>query len=387
MNASPTTGNSNIWIHGPAVIDGNKDNQGVGYWYGILFVKVSDSKVEYVTFQDIDSVGVEISSGAEGTDHEGRNEVNHCVFLDCGYYSIHFYHSLKNRAVENYAARSGLYNYYVERTHDCVVANNVAENATEYNYFADVNATHNSFIGNVGRYATLDNFRAQNNCNWNTWTGNIAIGAKQHNYALHTSHFCTLNGNQSYTANQSGCWLWGSTENTISGLISMNNSQGPTNTWGGINFTGDGTDGYSANNTVIGCVLSDNQSVATQRWGYREGSASDNNNIVVGNVANGNATGAIGALGSGTIVRSNKGYVTEASGTATILSGATVIAVTHGLSLTPDESKIALVPLEDPTNTPGAIGVANNATSTTFWIFCENDPGASNLDIGWTYQN
>ena len=74
------------------------------------------------------------------------------------------------------------------------------------------------------------------------------------------------------------------------------------------------------------------------------------------------------------------------SGTATILNGTTSIAVTHGLAITPTEAKIHLVGLENPDNTPGLLWIADNATATQFWICCENDPGASNLDVGWSYQ-
>lgn len=100
-----------------------------------------------------------------------------------------------------------------------------------------------------------------------------------------------------------------------------------------------------------------------------------------------NLTTKVSDVDGNVIKYRNRGYITENSGTATITSGNTVVQVTHGLDVTPDEEKIRLVPLEDPTNTPGVIGVSANATDTYFWIFCENDPGASNLDIGWSYAN
>jgi hypothetical protein len=75
------------------------------------------------------------------------------------------------------------------------------------------------------------------------------------------------------------------------------------------------------------------------------------------------------------------------SGTATILSGDTFVAVAHGLPFTPDEYKFRLIPLEVPTNTPRMLGVSDNATVTYFWIFTDSDPGVSNLDVGWSYNN
>ena len=74
------------------------------------------------------------------------------------------------------------------------------------------------------------------------------------------------------------------------------------------------------------------------------------------------------------------------SGTTTILSGTTFVEVAHGLPFIPNEYKIRLIPLEVPTNSPRMLGVSDNATATYFWIFTDADPGASNLDVGWSYS-
>jgi len=70
------------------------------------------------------------------------------------------------------------------------------------------------------------------------------------------------------------------------------------------------------------------------------------------------------------------------SGTATILSTTTSIAVTHGLGVTPSVDDITVTMGESPTNDPGNIWI-DTFTSTQFTINCRNDPGASNLDFGW----
>lgn len=74
--------------------------------------------------------------------------------------------------------------------------------------------------------------------------------------------------------------------------------------------------------------------------------------------------------------------VIENSGTATILDTTTAITVTHNILGTPDASEIQLTPTENPTNTPGVLWV-DTITATQFNINCENDPGASNLDVAW----
>lgn len=107
--------------------------------------------------------------------------------------------------------------------------------------------------------------------------------------------------------------------------------------------------------------------------------------LVVGNSLRG-ATSGVELLNAGTmtnvLVRDNLGYVTENSGTATILSGNTSITITHGLDVTPTIDDISVILGESPTNDPGNTWV-DTITSTQFNFNCRNDPGVSNLDLGW----
>lgn len=74
--------------------------------------------------------------------------------------------------------------------------------------------------------------------------------------------------------------------------------------------------------------------------------------------------------------------VVKNSGTATILSAATSVVVTHGLGVTPTLDDIRVTMGESPTNDPGNVWV-DTITATQFTINCRNDPGVSNLDLGW----
>jgi hypothetical protein len=74
--------------------------------------------------------------------------------------------------------------------------------------------------------------------------------------------------------------------------------------------------------------------------------------------------------------RRNIGYLTEASGTATIASGSTSVTVNHGLVCTP--SKVLITPLGQPS---GNLWVSN-ITSTSFTINISSAPSA-NLPIAW----
>lgn len=90
--------------------------------------------------------------------------------------------------------------------------------------------------------------------------------------------------------------------------------------------------------------------------------------------------------GTNTSIHSNDGYTTENSGLGSITSGGTTDIITHGLAITPTAANISITLAENPTNTPGAIWV-DTITSSVFTVNCENDPGASNLDFGWTATN
>lgn len=78
----------------------------------------------------------------------------------------------------------------------------------------------------------------------------------------------------------------------------------------------------------------------------------------------------------------SSGVVLENSGTATVVSGNTSIAVTHGLSVTPTVDDISIAFNEQGTNDYGRWWV-DTITSTQFTLNVSADPGASNLTFGW----
>ena len=88
-----------------------------------------------------------------------------------------------------------------------------------------------------------------------------------------------------------------------------------------------------------------------------------------------------GTLPASSVIRNNRGYVTEASGTATVASGGTSIAVTHGLSSTPQAKNVAVTPTNDLGSAAkfwiSAVG------ATTFTINTNVDPGATTATFAW----
>lgn len=112
------------------------------------------------------------------------------------------------------------------------------------------------------------------------------------------------------------------------------------------------------------------------------------NDIAFDNVDfNGGTLSITGTAATGTLkFRNCTDVTTRNRGTATITSGGTSIAVTHGIDAynkaSPALGDINIVAGENPTNAPGHIWV-DTITATQFTINCAADPGASNLDFGW----
>jgi len=99
---------------------------------------------------------------------------------------------------------------------------------------------------------------------------------------------------------------------------------------------------------------------------------------LLGNDFSGCTTAISGTISG--LIKDNKGYATENSGTATITSGNTYVDVTHGLDIQPATSTISVTPLED-------LGNASNywisdVGSSTFRINVNADPG-KDVDFAW----
>lgn len=106
--------------------------------------------------------------------------------------------------------------------------------------------------------------------------------------------------------------------------------------------------------------------------------ASGGKSVVTGNHIKQGAN--LSNAGTSTILRNNTGYVTEAAGEATILSGNTEVTVTHGLSFTPASANLTAT----PTQTLGSASFfwVDTFGSTTFKIKVNTNPGAD-VRFGW----
>lgn len=144
---------------------------------------------------------------------------------------------------------------------------------------------------------------------------------------------------------------------------------------------------------AIDCIISGNVFESSTTAGktrsfIREtGSGGGGNNLITNNSFAAGAVLTVGKVeigGTGSIVRGNRGYVTEAKGTATVASGTTSIAVTHGLDRTPAAADVKVT----PTNSLGSAAKfwTSAVGATTFTINTNVDPGATTATFAWQAQ-
>jgi hypothetical protein len=170
-----------------------------------------------------------------------------------------------------------------------------------------------------------------------------------------------------------------STAVRLTGNIIDGNGSLASNTYDGVWVGANAVDFMVCNN-----VFFRDGSTAWQKYSVNVNTGTSDRYLITNNNLYGYVTKAVNDGGSGTdkYINNNISYVTQNSGTATILSATTSITVTHGLDITPTIDDISIVMGENPTNDPGNVWV-DTITSTQFNINCRNDPGASNLDFGW----
>lgn len=139
-------------------------------------------------------------------------------------------------------------------------------------------------------------------------------------------------------------------------------------------------------NVVTGNALETSDGAGETRSLIREestGGGGDNiiaeNSVTWGGVAP--TVALIESAGTGTIVRNNIGWVTENTGTATVASGSTTVAVNHGLESSPALKNISVT----PTNSLGNAAKfwISGITATQFTINVNADPGGTTATFVW----
>ena len=142
---------------------------------------------------------------------------------------------------------------------------------------------------------------------------------------------------------------------------------------------GNGDDGieiFSATrNQVLGCISRGNTGKGI------DVATGGTDVLIAHNTVNGNGGLDIDrGVSASTVVRDNIGWVTENSGTATLLNGQVTIVVTHGLDVTPVAGDIMVTPME-------SLGAASEFyidtyTATQFTIHVDANP-TQDVDFAW----
>lgn len=168
-------------------------------------------------------------------------------------------------------------------------------------------------------------------------------------------------------------------------LVANNTITGP-GTVGTIPASGVHLEFDTNYNVVVNNILVTSDTSGKTRSLIREESTGgSSNNFIEGNSltwgANGPTIALVESAGTNTIVRNNLAWATEANGTATVLSGTTSIAVTHGLAVTPALANISVT----PTNNLGSATRfwISNPTNTQFTINVDVNPGATTATFAW----
>ena len=181
-----------------------------------------------------------------------------------------------------------------------------------------------------------------------------------------------INANAIFDMYMNGITLY---KNTVESVITNNNiwdcDRGNTGTYDGIII---GENAACSRNIVSNNQFSDNDRYDVNVVNGTANSVK-NNYFGAGHIA------ALVDAGTNTIINNNQGYITESSGTATILNATTSIAFAHGLSATPIASWFSITFTENPTNPTGNWWLTCNATHAVLNVAA--DPGASNLDFSW----
>jgi hypothetical protein len=173
----------------------------------------------------------------------------------------------------------------------------------------------------------------------------------------------------------------------ILGCNLANNGDSANNTYDQIHTMGPSANGITRLTIVGNNLTNKSANLNLPRYGININSTALQTATIVGNAfgpASHWGTGPLRDAGSGSAIRQirhNGGYITEASGTATVASGQTTVSPTHGLSVTPTAAHISVT----PTNSMGNAAKfwVSAVSSTTFTITVNADPGATTATFAW----
>jgi len=206
-------------------------------------------------------------------------------------------------------------------------------------------------------------------------------------YGIRSGNSWIINGGSVRWNGDAGIFMSNNYNNVINGVSICGNgaSDSPTYPYGIYTKGTNITTAHAITGNFFG------KDTSSEQPGYGDSQTHDIfESGVVSNVVTGNSFNTYTGLQtpvqradvSNSIIRNNKGWVTEKSGTGTITTAATSATITHGLDVTPTVDDISIIGAENPTNDVGTIWV-DTLGATTFKVNVENVPGAGGFDFGW----
>lgn len=190
-------------------------------------------------------------------------------------------------------------------------------------------------------------------------------------------------GNRIYQSGREGIQVWNS-RNIVVGNLVESPSMTSNNTYDGIQLT---TAGTSAQYCIVKGNIIYSDQTNKPRYCISELSSADYN-IIEGNVVLNAQTFPILKQGANTVVKSNVGYVTENSGTATVASGEWIL---HGLAGTPTNVIVTTrTTIYGTPAVPVVVGWANqNSTRFQVSVYWINGTAitADVINISWVAEH
>lgn len=206
-----------------------------------------------------------------------------------------------------------------------------------YNNTISGNTCQGNSTGGINIVYSHNTAVTGNTCQGNSWAG----------ITLTIASNSTITGNTCQGNNHDGIKISSSSNNTVEGNTIEGNSQGTHNTDDGIIL-----DGESDYNNIQGNTIRQGVGANKQRYGIRINVATCDENLVITNdLYNAGTTANFSDAGTGTVVRDNRGWVTENNvlSPAFAIDAVAVVTVTipHGLSVTPTAEDCQLTVVED----------------------------------------
>lgn len=207
------------------------------------------------------------------------------------------------------------------------------------------------------------------NCTIRNNTGNQAIRVAG------SSHHNLITGNKVINSDKIGIYVSSGDDNYVSNNLVIGSSQDADASHPNIRVSG------VARTTIIGNTLRDGGGANQPNYGlYITGTYT---RVINNDLYDAGKTAAVLLSGTTNIFRGNIGYVTENSGTTTISSGNTYVAVTHSLDAQPATSTISIIPFNNLGNASSTSYWVSDVGASTFRINVGIDPGASGADFSW----